>query len=189
MMIIQRTLLLVSAAACVAALPAAACAQRFGPSVEASVGASAGLGGTYHHRAGPALDAVLTMPVAASASGTYVLGITGMANGPMAVDDICLVGPDETCVEDYPTFVSLGVVGGVQRRLGSAYSARVLAGPAYYQSVDSDDAFGLQGRVDVARSTILPRTALVASVRGSLLPSFQGEPLSFAAFGLGLRIQ
>lgn len=188
-MTLKHTLLAVSAAACVAALPTDASAQRFGPSVEASVGAMAGGGGTYTHRAGGAIDAMIAVPVGSTSSSTYVLGLTGTANGPIAGDDICLVGPGDTCLEDYPTFMSLGVVGGVQRRLGDLYSTRVLAGPAYYQSVDGDDAFGLQGRVDLARSTAIPRTALVASVRGSLLPSFEGEALTFAAFGLGLRIQ
>jgi hypothetical protein len=190
MMIIQRTALILLAAG-MAALPADAAAQerRLGPSVEASVGASLGGGGLYSHRAGGAMDAVLTVPVAATSSGTLFLGVTGTANGPLAVDDICLVGPDESCVEDYPTFMSLGVVGGVQRQLSSTLSSRLLAGPAYFQSVDGDDALGLQGRVDVAHATVLPRVALVASLRGSLLPRYEGETLRFAAFGLGLRIQ
>ena len=189
MMIIQRTVLVLLAAG-MAALPADAAAQqrRFGPSVEASLGASLG-GGLYTHRAGGAMDAVLTVPVAATSRSTVVLGVTGTANGPMAMDDICMVGPGDTCVEDYPTFMSLGVVGGVQRQLSSTLSSRVLAGPAYFQSVDGDDTFGLQGRMDVARSTALPRVALVASLRGSLLPRYEGETLRFAAVGVGLRIQ
>lgn len=190
MMIIQRTLLILVAAG-MAAPPADAAAQqrRFGPSVEASLGASLGGGGLYTHRAGGAMDAVLTVPVASTSASTFVLGVTGSASGPMAVDDICMVGPDDACVEDYPTFMSLGVVGGVQRQISPVMSSRVLAGPAYFQSVDGDDALGVQGRVDVARSTALPRVALVASLRGSLLPSFEGETLRFAAVGVGLRIQ
>jgi hypothetical protein len=190
MMIIQRTVLILLAAG-MAALPADAAAQqrRFGPSVEASVGASLGGGGLYTHRAGGAMDAVLTVPIASTSRSTVVLGVTGTANGPMAVDDICMVGPGDTCVEDYPTFMSLGVVGGVQRQLSTTLSSRLLAGPAYFQSVDGDDALGLQGRVDIARSTALPRVALVGSLRGSLLPNYEGETLRFAAVGLGLRIQ
>lgn len=135
------------------------------------------------------MDAVLTVPVASTSAGTLFVGVTGTANGPMAVDDICLSGPGDSCLEDYPTFMSLGAVGGVQRRLSSALSSRLLAGPAYFQSVDGDDALGMQGRVDVAHSTGLPRVALVASLRGSLLPSFEGETLRFGVVGLGLRIQ
>ena len=188
MMTIQRTFFVLLAAGA-AVLPSGVSAQRFGPSVEASVGASAGGGGTYTNRAGGAMDAVLAMPVASTSSSTYVLGITGTANGPITGTDVCVVGPEAECLDSYPTFMSLGMVGGVQRRLSPMLSARVLAGPAYYQSVDGDDTFGLQGRVDVARATPLPRTALVASLRASLLPSFEGEALTSAAFGLGLRIQ
>jgi ABC-type amino acid transport substrate-binding protein len=187
MMMIQRALLVFLAAGA-AALPADAAAQRFGPSVEASLGVSTGGGGLYAHRTGGAMDAVLAMPIAGNDRGTVVLGLTGTANGPVAVDDICMVGPDAECMDDYPTFMSLGVVAGVQRRLGASLSSRVLAGPAYYQSVDGDDTFGVQGRVDVAKP-LLFRTAIVASLRGSLLPRYEGESLHFAAFGLGLRIQ
>lgn len=185
----MRFSLLTLALACAAALPPDAAAQRrFGPSVEASLGISAGGGGTYYHRTGGAMDAVVAIPVAGTRDRTWVAGVTGTANGPVAVDDVCLVGPNDTCVPDYPTFVSLGVLAGVQSRLGRGFSSRVLAGPAYYQAVDGGDTFGLQGRVDVAKPLVF-RTALVASVRGAVLPRYEGETLRFAAFGLGLRIQ
>ena len=180
---------LVLAAACVAALPADAAAQRrFGPAVDASLGISAGGGGSYTHRAGGALDGVIAIPVGGSASSTYVLGLTGTANGPIASDDVCIIGPGDRCLEDYPTFMSLGVVAGIQRQITAGLSSRVLVGPAYYQAVEGEDTFGLQGRVDVARPLVF-RTAIVASLRASLLPSYEGDVLQFATFNLGLRIQ
>lgn len=188
MMNMHRALLLL-AAACVAALPAdAAAQQRFGPAVDASLGMGAGGGGTYVARAGAAMDAVIAVPVGGSASSTYVLGITGAANGPIAGTDVCVVGPGDTCVQDYPTFMSLGVLAGIQRQITAGLSSRVLVGPAYYQAVDGEDTFGLQGRVDVARPLVF-HTALVASLRAAVLPSYEGEMLRFASFGLGLRIQ
>jgi hypothetical protein len=84
--------------------------------------------------------------------------------------------------------VTLGAVAGVQRTIGAGLSARALAGPTYFQAADGDDTFGLQGRLDVAKPLFF-HTALVASVRGSLLPRYEGETLSYATFGLGLRIQ
>jgi hypothetical protein len=187
MMIIQRALLVLSAAGA-AALPADVAAQRFGPSVEASLGVSTGGGGLYTHRTGGAMDAVIAMPIAGNERSTVVLGLTGTANGPVAVDDVCVIGPEAECLDDYPTFMSLGIVAGVQRRLGGNLSTRALVGPAYYQSVDGDDTFGLQGRVDVAKPLIF-RTAVVASLRGAVLPSYEGEALTFGALGVGLRIQ
>lgn len=170
-----------------AALPADA-QQRFGPSIEASLGAGAGGGGTYVNRAGGALDAVLAVPLNHAGAGTVMLAVTGTSNGPLAGTDVCVVAPNDACVEDYPTFMSLGVAAGVQRRMGAGLSTRLLAGPAYYQAVDGGDTFGLQGRVDVAKPLVF-RTALVASLRGAVLPRYEGETLHFASFGLGLRIQ
>ncbi|HEX6038122.1 hypothetical protein [Longimicrobium sp.] len=185
---IMRLSLLSLAAACVALVSADATAQRIGPSVEAGVGVSSGGGGEYIHRGGAALDGVIATPLVQTGSGAVLLAFTGTVNGPIAMEDVCVVAPDDACYAEYPTFVSLGVAAGVQRRLGSSASARVLAGPAYYQAVDGGDAFGLQGRVDVAKP-ILSRLVVVASLRGTVLPRYQGETLRFGAFGLGLRIQ
>ncbi len=177
------------ALACAAAASVDAAAQaRFGPSIEASLGVSTGGGGTFMHRSGGAMDAVLAVPVSRTPAGSVMLAVTGTANGPVAVDDVCRVGPDDACLDDYPTFMSLGLAAGVQRRLGSGLNTRVLAGPAYYQAVDGSDTFGVQGRLDVARPLVL-RTAVVAYVRGAVLPRYEGQTLGFAALGLGLRIQ
>lgn len=176
-------------ALCAAAAPAAAQTQRFGPSADVSVGLFAGAGGTFVDRGGPAVEGVLAMPVHQTASHTVVAGLTGGISGPLMMGDlICRAGPDDTCISNYPTFATIGAVAGVQRSIGSGLSARALAGPAYFQAVDAGDTFGLQGRVDVAKSLIY-RTAIVASVRGSFLPRFEGQTLSYATFGLGLRIQ
>jgi hypothetical protein len=190
MMTIRRTVFAVLTAACAAAAPATAAAQQaFGPSADVSVGLFAGAGGTFVDRGGPALDGIVAIPLGRMRSSTLVAGVTAGISGPVVLSDlICREGPNDTCIPNFPTFATVGAVAGVQRSLGARLSARVLAGPAYFQAAEGDDAFGLQGRLDVARPLIF-RTAVVASVRGSLLPSYQGETLSYAAFGLGLRIQ
>lgn len=173
--------------ACAAALPAAA-QQSFGPSIEATVGFSAGGGGAFIERGGAAVDAVLAMPLARTSAGTFVAGLTASGNGKATSELVCADGPGNVCIGSYPTFLSLGLVAGVQQSLGRNASARVLAGPAYYQAVDGPDTWGLQGRVDVARP-FAPRTAAVLSLRGSVLPSYEGETLRFASLALGLRVQ
>lgn len=178
-----------AAAAAVASLPAGAAAQQpFGPSAEASFGASLGGGGDFVGRGGAGFDAVLALPVAGSSAGTVVLGLTGAMNGKMTSELVCEVRPGDVCAPEYPVFFSLGAVAGVQRALGSGVSARAVAGPAYFQAVDGDDVFGLQGRVDLAKSLGF-HTALVVALRGAVLPSYQEESLHFTSFGLGLRIQ
>jgi hypothetical protein len=188
-MIIHRMLALVLAAACVAAPAPAAAQDRFGPSADVSVGMFVGAGGTFAERGGPALDGIVAVPIGRIASGTLVAGVTGGISGPLMVGDLpCRVGPDDSCMDDYPTFVTLGAVAGVQRTIGAGLSARALAGPAYFQAADGDDTFGLQGRLDVAKPLFF-RTSVVASARASLLPRYADETLSYATFGLGLRIQ
>lgn len=178
-------------AACAAALPAAAEAQQrtYGPSADVSVGFFVGGGGGFADRGGPALDGIITLPVSQTPSGTLVAGVTGGISGPVRIGDLgCIGGPNGTCIPNYPTFVTVGAVAGMQRSMGSGLSARALGGPAYFQDVDGGDTFGVQGRVDLAKRLVL-RTSLVASVRGSLLPRYQGATLGYATFGLGLRIQ
>lgn len=186
-MMIHRTIT-VLLAACALAAPASA-QRTFGPSADISVGVFAGAGGYFADRGGPALEGVLAIPVAQARTGTVVAGVTAGISGPLMMGDlVCINGPDGECVPNYPTFVTAGVVAGVQRSIGSRLSARALAGPAYFHDADGGDTFGLQGRLDVARP-LLFRTAIVASVRGSLLPRYQGETLGYATFGLGIRLQ
>jgi hypothetical protein len=191
-MTIIRTL----AVACALALPATAAAQqheplqpqRFGPSVEATFGLSAGGGGTFIERGGIAVDALVAVPVTQIRSGTMMLGVAATANGSPTSELVCVIGPDDACVPEYPVFLSAGVLGGVQRALGTTASTRALVGPAYFHAVDGEDTFGVQGRIDVAKHQIF-HTAVVASVRGAVLPSYRGETLRFISFGLGFRIQ
>lgn len=184
----RRTLAILAAAACTAAVPATAQQPSFGPSAEAGLGHFVGGGGQFFRRGGPAVDAVLAVPVGRAAGGTIVAGVTAGISGTMGGDLICEPDPEGNCKPDYPAFFALGAVAGVQRQMGSGLSARALAGPAYYQSADGPNVWAFQGRVDVAKPLVF-HTALVLSLRGAVLPSYQGEALSFTSLGLGLRIQ
>lgn len=171
------------------ALPSAASAQEtFGPSLEVSAGPSLGGGGSFVERVGAGFDAVLALPLGDVPAGTVVFGFTGAMNGSLTSELVCLTVPGAECMTEYPSFFSLGAFGGVQRELSPSVSARVLAGGAYFQAVDGEDAFGLQGRVDVAKSLGF-HTAVVASLRTALLPSYEEATLGIASFGIGLRIQ
>jgi hypothetical protein len=183
----HRTFALVLAAACAAAPVTGVAQDVFGPSADVSAGVFVGAGGTFHQRGGPAVDVSVAVPFGRTRLGTLVAGATGGISGPLVMTDICRLGPNDTCMPSYPVFLTVGAVAGVQRAIGGGFSARALAGPTYFRSED-DHTFGLQGRLDVARPVVF-RIAVVASVRGSLLPRYQGETLSFATFGVGLRIQ
>jgi hypothetical protein len=187
-MTIKRILAVSAVLASAALLPDSAAAQWLGPSIEATAGLGAGGGGRYVERGGATLDALLTAPIGTTSSGTFVVGVTAAANGKFTSELVCVGQPNGDCIGEYPAFLSLGAVAGVQRRLGDNLTARVLAGPAYFQAVDGEDTFGAQARVDVARR-VVPHTWLVASLRGSVLPDYAGENLRFGGLGLGVRIQ
>jgi hypothetical protein len=187
-MMTYRTAAVLLAAVCAAALPAHLSAQRgFGPSIEGSLGAYRGAGGNFVERGGVAMDAVVSVPVSRTPAGSLVVGLAAGVTGPLAKDLDCVNGPNGECIQDYPTFASVAALAGLQRSFGGGFSARALAGPAVYYAAGGDRALGLQGRADVA-TPVFGHVAVVASVRGNVMPDYQGAPLRFAAFGLGLRI-
>jgi hypothetical protein len=172
-------------------LPGSAAAQyHFPVSTEASFGFRVGHGGTYQTRTGASIDAVLGYRLRDTRAGTLILGLNLGVQSPITVSgpgSLVLPGEKETSV--FPAFISGGALLGVQRgSTARTASARVLAGPTYYRDIDGPGALGLQGRVDVSTPPWM-HTAVVASLRHSVLPSFQGESLGITSLGLGLRIQ
>lgn len=188
-MTIQRILATASLLACASAISVDAAAQQsFGPSIEASFGVSTGGGGVFIERTGVALDGVVAVPLRQAGRGAIVAALTASGNGKPTSELVCVDGPGDACIGSYPSFFGAALVLGVQQPLGRSASARILAGPGYYQAVDGADTWGMQGRVDVARP-VAAHAAAVVSLRGSVLPSYEGETLRFASLALGLRIQ
>ena len=165
----------------------AAAQQRFPLSAEASFGFGLGSGGTYVGGGAASVDATLGYRLRATSAGTVIGAINVGLHAPMIVD-VCQLLSDGECAPEFPGFYSAGAMLGVQRGSHRSASARVMAGPTYYRSFEQGGALGLQGRFDVATPPFL-HTAVVASLRGTVLPSFGGEALGITSFGLGLRIQ
>lgn len=183
-----RTLVLLLACACGAMVPARADAQRSGASLEATLGFSAGGGGGFSQRNGIALDLLLAKPVGRAPAGPLVAAFTAGVRGPFAGNPSCLVTRDGTCLPDFPRFVSAGVLVGVQHGSATGANARLLAGPAVFAALEGGSAPALQGRLDAATSTDF-RIALVASLQGAVVASYQGEWLTTRSISVGVRIQ
>ena len=177
-------------------LPGSAAAQyHFPVSTEASFGFRVGHGGTYTTRSGAAIDVVLGYRLRDTPAGTLIGAFNLGVQSPVTSDLVCIpVGPiaNGECAPNFPIFFSGGALLGVQRGSARTASARILAGPTYYLPLgslhDAGGALGLQGRVDVSTPPWM-HTAVVASLRHSVLPSFRGDALGITSFGLGLRIQ
>jgi hypothetical protein len=173
-----------------ASLAAEATAQVNGRvSAEFSLGLRMAHGGAYHHRGGPALDLLVTRRLQDISGGRLVGGASlGFQAPPLARDLSCVILPQGDCAPDFPALVSLAGLVGVQSGAVQSATARVMVGPTYHQAFAGGGALGLQGRADASLPT-WGRTAAVASLQHSLLPSFRGDTVRISSFGLGLRVQ
>jgi hypothetical protein len=162
--------------------------QRPALSLEASVGFGVGDGSEWRNRAGFALDGLVGLRVRSAPGGAILAGLAGGMQGMPGSGDDCLLTPSGGCVPDFPLFYSAAALLGWEAARASGPSLRVLAGPAYYRADEGGAALGLQGRLEVASPAWL-HVAVVASVRGAVLPNFRGDALALAAAGFGLRLQ
>lgn len=158
-------------------------------SAEATVGIRLGHGGSYDNRGGAALDLAITYRIRELAAGTLVAGAAlGIETAALATDLDCLMLPDGGCAPDFPGLFSVAAIAGVQRGSARTASARLLLGPTYHQPWEGRGGVGLHGRVDVSTPP-WRHTAVVGSLRHTLLPDFRGEAVGITSLGLGLRIQ
>jgi hypothetical protein len=185
--VIERLLFLCLGAAAVLA-PAATAQQPFPVSVDASLGVRTGSGGAYVNRGGAAAELMVGVNLGRSGAGTLVGAVTAGGQTPMNADLVCVLNHEGGCFPNFPVLLSVGALVGVSRPSASGFTTRVLAGPAYFRGENEGSALGLQGRLDVSSPPTL-HTALVLSLRGAVLPGFQGETLGTTSLGLGLRIQ
>jgi hypothetical protein len=184
---IGRLFVLCLGAAAVLA-PAAAAQQPFPVSVDASFGVRTGSGGSYVNRGGAAADLMVGVNLGRSGAGTLVGGVTAGAQSPMNSDLVCVMNREGGCFDTFPVLLSVGALVGVSRPSAAGFTTRVLAGPGYFRGENEGGALGLQGRLDVSTPPTL-HTALVLSLRGAVIPRFQGDLLGTTSVGLGLRIQ
>jgi hypothetical protein len=187
----QRFLVLSLVLACGALLaPQATAQEHFPVSTEASFGPTMTHGGMYSTGPGAAVDVVLGYRLRDTSVGTLIGALNAGVQFPVSPSG-CPLDPGGDCSPEFPAVISGGPLLGIQRGSARTASVRILAGPTYYdahRSAGGGGALGLQGRVDVSTPPWM-HTAVVASLRHSVLPSFRGDALGITSFGLGLRIQ
>lgn len=176
----QRLLVFGLALACGAVPVTDASGQRW-PAVSldatAGLGASSG-GGNFRSRGAVALDALFGIRLRPAAGSGLLAGLSAGLQGPIHGGDDCLIAPGGGgCVPHFPLFYSAGALVGWERAGARGPSVRVLAGPAYYRADEGGRALALQGRLDLATPALF-HIALVASLRGAVLPDFRGDALA-----------
>ena len=174
--------------ACGAMLAGEAAAQQHFPvSMEASFGPTMTHSRMYSTATGAAVDVVLGYRLRDTSVGTLIGALNAGVQLP-AGSKGCVAYPGGDCSLPFPAAISGGPLLGIQRGSPRTASARILAGPTYYHALEEGRALGLQGRVDVSTPAWM-HTAVVASVRHSVLPSFRNDAVGITSFGLGLRVQ
>ena len=168
-------------------------------SLDATVGGGYGFGGgELYTRGGVALDALIGLRIRASGRSALLAGVSAGFQGPLAFGDVCHFGSRGQCLENFPILMPVAALAGWEGRTGTGTSPgatlRVLVGPSYVR-FDGDDraghrggAAGAQGRVDLATPPLGP-VALVASLRGNVVPRFRDQTFAAWAAGLGLRLR
>jgi len=171
-------------------VPHPARGQQWPVSIEGTWGMGAGwAAGEYIDRTdGPqlALDVTVAARIKSTAGGGgYVAALSGSAQGAPR-DAMCIVRPGHTgCVPHFPDFSMLALHGGWE---SASTGLRLTTGPVLLQDGHFREVFGWGARWNGA-APILARIGLVASLRGVLVPSYDGDPVGLLGFGLGLRIR
>jgi hypothetical protein len=172
--------------------PAAAAQTKQGIRPALSLDATLGPGGgrtngNYVEREvqAAALDVTLAVRPHREARGGFLAGLNWGVQGPTGGEDlICILRPDGTCKEHFPTFNFIGGLAGWESERGVI---RLTGGPAYARIDDDAGALALQARAELA-APVFPHVGAVASLRGTHLPNAAGSHFSFFAVGFGVRI-
>jgi len=172
--------------------PLRASAQWVRPlSLDMNVGRGYLLGGPeVVSRASIVLDGLLTMRLAKDGRSGLLAGMSAGWQGPPPGGDRCVLDQAGQCLHDYPQFTSVGVLAGWTSAAGRV---RVLGGVASVRADKKDypDRYdytvGLPLRVDCAVAQF-SHLAVVASLRGTVLPRYRGSAYTLFASGVGFRI-
>lgn len=170
-------------------LPSSVGAQRrLTIAFDATAGRSFGhTGGEYRDdRQGLTADLLLAAGFAHGASGRLLAGVSASAHGTGVTTSECRPAADGSCVPGFPDFEQVGVLAGWEHRPSRI---RGLAGPAYVRASGDWESWRLawQARVDGA-IPLARHVAAVGSIRGTLVPSYQGDSFTLVALAVGVRI-
>ena len=163
--------------------------DRWPASFEASIGAGAGRSsGEYRGNDKGFLADLLVGARVGSAFGGGLFGALSFGvQGAGTVTTDCMPASDGGCVDGFPEFTAVSVLGGWERQ---STDFRVLSGPAVVRAYGdwSFEGFGWMGRIDIGLP-LAGHLSATGSVRGIVVPSYRGESYQLLGVGVGLRIR
>ena len=160
--------------------------QRPSLTVQATLGPVYGqTAGEYRSdRHATAIDLLLGVRAGSADRHGLVLGASATRPYAEVHTDQCF--PATTGDGCIPPFPSFGVVGALLGWENASSTLRVMGGPAWAHA--EADALAWQARLD-ASLPVVWRLGLAGSVRGTVVPSYQGDAIRLFGLGLGVRIR
>ena len=174
-----------------APVPIAYAQEGPGFSFDANIGGGHAFGGGHLNVRGfGSADGMLAIGRRRPSVSSVLLGLAVNVQQKFGsrADECVIVVDFPTCLPSFPNLTSVALLGGVSHAAPLAGSVAVMGGAGTYFVEGGGTAFGFQGRID-AGSGIRAHTAIVLSLRGSLLPNLQGSAFTTVEAGLGFRIQ
>ena len=139
-------------------------------------------GGGSNFSSGGDLTLALRLPM--KSGGGLIVGVNGGTQGPFTKDDACSIAPGGGCLPEHPRFVIYSALGGWEHRSGTL---RLMGGVGAALPSWERPALAIQSRIDIA-VPVMEHIAMIASVKGSVIPNYQGDTFGLGAIGVGLRI-
>lgn len=156
-------------------------------SLDVSVGAGGGVGGTYDERSSVFAEAMIGVRLGPHVGHGMLVGASLGVQGPAAGEDSCNLVPNDLCASDFPSFYSVGGLVGWEGAFARDATLRLLAGPAYLWASEGH-GIGATSRIDVSSPSVW-HLALLLALRGTVLPDFDGATLRLWSLGAGIRVR
>lgn len=141
----------------------------------------------YRNGYGRALDALVGVRVRSVAGGVVVLAVAGSVHERGDYTSECRPAPSG-CARVIPDFRAAAALVGIQSGGGGL---RIMAGPATVRgearNEPDDRVLAWAGRIEAA-ANLHRHVALVGSLRGLVIPDYNGDRFRLSAFGVGLRL-
>ena len=154
-------------------------------SLEGSVGRGPGRGGGERvNRSGSVVDGSVAWRGRTAARTGPVVAANVMWQGRRGDDAWCVEQPNGACVNTFPSFTGVSVLGGWEIARGHGPSLRLLTGPGLFVQELGAGSAGLTMRLDLG-TPLLSGVALIGSGRiGITAEGGDTYTLSGATFGL-----
>lgn len=156
--------------------------------VDLGLGVGQGLGGaSFPDRDIVAWNLTAALSVRPTGHGTLLAAVHASAYQLLSTSDcVVAVGNGPSTCATFPSYETVGLLGGWSQRADQGGGLRVLVGPAYVNATETRSGVGLVARLD-ATQRLSRHVGFVFFGEGVLPRITGGERLAVVVLGVGLR--